>query len=191
MIYESGLLLGDFIDLWKLLGLIYSVRRTGGWSNLLYLLSNGSCLESLRHKHVEGQRRGREQKLGEKSKMMRIVPSHFPLCLACLFRAGEALLPAVARCRARHTKGKHPLGVGILSRSGRGPACGICLTGVIESVLNYYSNWRACLTVELPVKQVGRKPRPVKARQSKETRGVGLMDFSTASVCGPSKAGAG
>lgn len=57
--------------------------------------------------------------------------------------------------------------------------CWICLTRVIESVLNYYSNWKACLTVELPVKQVGQKPKPVKACQSLETRSVGLMDFST------------
>lgn len=53
MIYDSGLLLGDFIDLWKLPGLIYCVRWTGGWSNLLYLVLNGSCFECLRHKHAE------------------------------------------------------------------------------------------------------------------------------------------
>lgn len=55
---------------------------------------------------------------------------------------------------------------------------GTCLTGVIESVLNYYSRRRACLTVELPVKRPLGKPEPVKGCQSGETRGVGLMDFS-------------
>lgn len=76
--------------------------------------------------------------------------------------------------------GEGPAGVwDCLQRSTRALVCRICLTRVIESVLNYYSNWRACLTVELPVKRVGQKPEPVKACQSMETRSVGLMDFST------------
>lgn len=65
-----------------------------------------------------------------------------------------------------------------LYRSTRALVGRICLTRVIESALNYYSNWRACLTVELPVKRVGQKPEPVKRCQSMETRSVGLMDFS-------------
>lgn len=76
--------------------------------------------------------------------------------------------------------GEGPAGVwDCLLRSTRALVWRICLTRVIESVLNYYSNWRACLTVELPVKRVGQKPEPVKACQSVETRSVGLMDFST------------
>lgn len=59
--------------------------------------------------------------------------------------------------------------------------CGICLTRIIESVLNYYSNWRACLTAQLSVRRVGQKPEPVRACQSMETRSVGLMDFSASS----------
>lgn len=51
-------------------------------------------------------------------------------------------------------KGKPRAAVG----PGGALACWICLTGVIESVLNYYSDWRACLSVELPVRQVGREP---------------------------------
>lgn len=94
----------------------------------------------------------------------------FPFRLSSLSRAGKALFLRMFLQRFLQRAADTPTGGGARS---------ICLTGVIESVSNYYSNWRACFTVELPVKQVGRKPEPVKARQSKETRSVGLMDFST------------
>lgn len=113
------------------------------------------------------QTRGGGERVGGKSEIS------FPLCLSSLSRAGkEQFLRMFLQCFLQ-------CAADTPTRGGGGGTRSICLTGVIESVSNYYRNWRACFTVELPVKQVGRKPEPVKARQSKETRSVGLMDFST------------
>lgn len=138
---------------------------------------NGSCFERLRHKHAEeGERTEAGGRLPDPQD--RSFP--FPPASGSPVWGGTT---APARCSMpesrKKPKGKRPLGRRIWWGGGRALACRICLTGVIESVLNYYSNWRACLTVELPVRQVGREPEPVKARQSMETRSVGLMDFST------------
>lgn len=138
---------------------------------------NGSCFERLRHKHAEE---------GERTEAGGRLPDHQDCSFPFPSASGSPVWGRNNRsCSPQHAgepdepKGKRPLGRRILWGGGRALACRICLTGVIESVLNYYSNWRACLTVELPVRQVGREPEPVKARQSMETRSVGLMDFST------------
>lgn len=63
-----------------------------------------------------------------------------------------------------------------------GLACWICVTRVIESVLNYYSNLRACLSVELPVRRHAGKPTAVRlsVNGNEKCRPNG---FLRASVC--------